>query len=211
MRRSAARTAAPMAMQNQLSRLFGATSAEARKVARSPSEWKNTLRKVLHEISRYISANIDTHELHSLVIASGLCTADESLKNEDFWPGYAEGLTRVILALLGDYPDHHRRKGGGKASDHYRLQLYRSLQYAQNSDQRFRTLLASGIFGLLGLSRPPQEVSNEFRSRFGNEPSWRQFLGWYRKHFPGDYTAVFSRDTLIDSDSLGEVNDEAQQ
>ncbi len=192
MTRRSARTAAPKAMQNQPSRLFGATSAEARKVARSPSEWKNTLRRVLHEIDSYISANIDTDELHSRIIASGLCAADESLKNEDFWPGYAEGLTRVILALLGDYLDHRRRKGGGKASHHYRLQLYRSLQYAQNSDQRFRTLLASGIFGLPGLSRPPQEVLNEFRSRFGTKPSWRQFLGWYKKHFPADYTSVFS-------------------
>jgi len=160
--------------------------------ARTPSEWKRVLRKVLREIDRYVSANVDTDELHYFIITSGLCAADESLKEENFWPGYAEGLIRVILALLGDYPDHRRRKGGGKGSDHYRLQLHRSLLYAQDSDQRFRTLLTAGVSGVPGLSRPPLEVLSEFRSRFGSKPSWKHFLVWYKKQFPGDYTAVFS-------------------
>ena len=147
---------------------------------------------MLHELDRYVAANVDTDELHFFIIASGLFAADESLKDEDFWPGYTEGVTRALLALLGDYPDHRRRKTGAKSADHYRLNLHRSLNYTQGSDQRFRTLLAAGVFGVPGLSRPPREVLNEFRGRYGSRPTWTEFLRWYKKNFAGDYTAVFS-------------------
>jgi hypothetical protein len=172
--------------------LFGSASVETSQVTRTASQWKRTLRKVLHELDHYVTANVDTDELHSLIIASGLFAADESLKTDEFWPGYAEGLTRVILALLGDYPDHRRRKRGAKSSDHYSLQYCRSLQYGQNADQRFRTLLAAGAVGLEGLSQPPREVLDDFRARFGSRKTWAQFLRWYKKKFPSDYTAVFS-------------------
>lgn len=191
-RRTKTNTEVPKAVQVQLARLFGSESVEARKVSRSAAEWRKALRKVLHELDRYVEANVDTDELHGLIIASGFFAATESLKAEDFWPGYVEGITRVLLALLGDYPDHRRRKGGTKAADHYRLDLCRSCNYAQGVDQRFRTLLAAGAVGVSGLSKPPREVLTEFRESGGARATRAQFLRWYKKHFPRDYTAVFS-------------------
>ena len=179
-------------MQVQLSRLFGDGSKEARHAQRSAKEWKATLRKVLHELDRYIQANVDTDELHAMMISTGLFAADESLKDDDFWPGYAEGLTRVILTLLGDYPDHRRRRGGAKSADHYSLSLHRGLHYPQSTEQRFRTLIAAGVFGLPGLKAPPREVLMEFRRRFGSKPTHAQFVRWFKKQFPDQYTAVFS-------------------
>lgn len=184
--------AVPKSMQVQLARLFGAESKEARQTQRSTKQWEATLRKVLHELDRYIQANVDTDELHAMMIASGLCAADESLKDDNFWPGYAEGLTRVVLTLLGDYPDHRRRKGGAKSTDHYSLSLHRGLQYTQSSEQRFRTLLAAGVFGLPGLKTPPRAILMEFRRCFGSKPTHAQFIRWYKKQFPDQYTAVFS-------------------
>jgi len=186
------KTAVPRAMQVQLARLFGAESSEARRTGRTATEWKVTLRKVLHELDRYIQANVDTDELHAFMIASGLFAADESLKEEDFWPGYLEGMTRVVLCLLGDYPDHRRRKRGAKAKDHYSVRLHRTLQYCQDPEQRFRTLVAAGAFRLPGLQTPPREVLIEFRRRFGSKPTHAQFVRWYKKQFPDQYTAVFS-------------------
>ncbi len=191
--RKAPATAVPKAVQVQLGRLFGSTSVEASKQTRTAAEWKRTLQNILHELKSYIIASVDTDELHANFIASGLLAAEESLKEEEFWPGYAEGLTRIVLVLLGDYPDHRRRKGGAKSSDHYGLQLCRSLHYTQSPEQRFRTLWAAGrVFGTKRLSRPPQEVLDEFRRRFGNRPTHAHFLRWYKKNFPADYTAVFS-------------------
>ena len=92
---------------------------------RSSGEWRKTLRAVLHELDCYIAHNVDTDELHRMMLLSGLAGADESLKEENFWPGYAEGITRLALVLLGDYPDHRRRKRGRKEDDHYKLDLHR--------------------------------------------------------------------------------------
>src|SRR5438445_1948921 len=131
MTRKAPRTPVPKAGQVQLSRLFGSISVEALRETRTIGQWKRTLRNVLRELKSYITANVDTDELHINFIASGLLAAEESLKEENFWPGYAEGLTRIVLVLLGDYPDHRPRKRGAKSSDHYALQLCRSLHYTQ--------------------------------------------------------------------------------
>jgi hypothetical protein len=192
MARKANRTTVPRSLQNQLARLFGANSNEACQTDRTPAAWKSTFRKILHELDRYIRANVDTDELHLFIIAAGLCAADESLNQDEFWPGYAGGITQVLLALLGDYPDHRRRKGGAKPADHYLLDLNRSLRYTQDMEQRFRTLIAAGDFGVPGLSRRPREALDEFRRQFGSRPTHAQFMLWYRKRFPADYTAVFS-------------------
>lgn len=192
MARESSTSPVPKSVQVQLARLFGSESKEAPKTHRTPAEWKTTLRKVLHELDRYVNANVDTDELHAFIIATGLFASDESLKVEDFWPGYVEGITRVLLALLGDYPDHRRRKRGRRSANHYSLGLYRSVHYSQSVEQRFRTLMAAGVFGVPGLSKPPREVLNEFRAQFGSKPTHAHFMRWYKKHFAADYTVVFS-------------------
>ena len=172
--------------------MFGSNAKEARKTDRTPAQWKAALRKVLRELHLYVQANVDSDELHFHIVATGLLAASESLNDEDFWPGYAEGITRVALALLGDYPDHRRRNGGAKSSDHYLLNPHRTVLYTQTGEQRFRTLMAAGVFGVPGLSVPPREVLTKYRERFGTGQTRLHFLRWYRKHFPSDYAAVFS-------------------
>jgi hypothetical protein len=99
-------------MEVQLARLFGAASAEAKMKSRSPAQWKRTLRGVLLELFRYLEANVETDDVHWPMLHSGLAAAYESLKGSDFWPGYVEGITRLALILMGDYPDHRKRKEG---------------------------------------------------------------------------------------------------
>jgi hypothetical protein len=74
-----------------------------------------------------------------------LAAADESLKDEDFWLGYAEGITRLALVLLGDYPDHRKRKPGRKKDSHYKLNACRSSQWMQAPQQRFGALWAARV------------------------------------------------------------------
>lgn len=181
----------PKTFQVQLARLFGSNSKAARKQSRTTREWRVTLRRILQELDRYVVANVDTDELRHMILGSGLYAAHEALQEEDFWPGYAEGITRLALALLGDYPDHRRRKRGAKSARHYALDHCRSLRYLQNHDQRLATLVAAGNFRLPGLSKPPQEALDEFRKECGFQVGYREFLRWYRKRYPGDYAAVF--------------------
>ena len=184
-------TPVPRGMQVQLERLFGAKSREAKATTRTAAQWRRTLKKVLHELDRYVAENVDTDDLHHLILLSALAAADDSLKDEDFWPGYVEGITRFALALLGDYPDHRKRKNGRRADDHYYLGRLRSVQWVQNRRQRLSTLLAVGAVGFPELSAKPRDVLNEFRRRYGFKPSQDDFLEWYRKNMSKAYAAVF--------------------
>src|ERR1700735_1686761 len=121
-----ATSAVPQGMRVQLARLFGADSACARAGRQSNAQWRRTLLNVLHELDRYLAANVVTDEVHMLMLHSGLYAAHESLKQEAFWPGYTEGIIRVALVLMGDYPDHRRRMKGRKQKTHYSLSRPRS-------------------------------------------------------------------------------------
>jgi hypothetical protein len=179
------------AVQNQLARLFGSESKAATADIKTDEQWRKTLKSVLAEIECYVAANVDTDEFHRMALASGLLGANEALKQDDFWPGYVEGITRLALTLLGDYPDHRKRKKGRKEEDHYKLNRFRSLQFAQTPEQRFLTLFGAGSAGFPMLSAYPLDILHEFRRQYGYKPTHANFLEWYRVKYPKDYTTIF--------------------
>jgi len=181
----------PNVMRVQLSRFFGSQSREARATRRTTAEWKRTLKRVLGELDKYISENVDTDDVHFLIILSGLCAADEALKEKNFWPGYAEGITRVALCLLGEYPDHRKRQKGRKAHDHYNLQKFRTVRWLQTRNQRLLTLFAAWEYGFSQLGKNPHEALREFRDQYGFRPSYKKFFDWYKKTYPADYCKVY--------------------
>lgn len=109
----------PKAFQNHLERLFGSESRYSKSEYKSPSEWRKLLKALLVELDRYRQANVRADQLHEMLLREALRSTEEALKSQDFWPGYAERLARFALLLMGDYPDHHRRKGGKRRNDHY--------------------------------------------------------------------------------------------
>lgn len=181
----------PSPMKVQLSRLFGAKSREVSKNEKTAAEWKRTLKKVLDELSHYMEGNIDTDGMHTLMLYSGLAAAHEALKEENYWPGYVEGITRFALLLMGDYPDHRRRKSGKKKKEHYSLKSMRSVTYIQDTDQRIRTMLAASQAGFPQLSQNPREAIRQFREEQGFDGSYKEFLRWFREKYPADYAALF--------------------
>ena len=175
----------------QLARLFGADSKVATSNPQTPVQWKRTLNAVLDELAEYLAVNIDTDEVHQHMLAGALYGAKEALKQEEFWPGYVEGITRLAFLLIGDYPDHRRRKRGRKDQDHYKLDRLRKGEWRQTPHQRLLTLYAAGRYGFPELSADPMERLREFRNLYGFGPSQRAFLEWYRATYPNDYAAVF--------------------
>src|SRR5260370_32538828 len=180
----------PEGMGVQLSRLFGTDSSEARLENRSDKQWKRTLLNVLQELDRYLAANVETDEVHRLMLHSGLYAAHMSLEEQDFWTGYVEGITRLALILMGDYPDHRKRKGGGKKKEFYQLNRLRSLTYNSSPSQRVNVLFAAPLVGI-SLTVAPRDALAQFRSEFGYEVGYNRFFEWYRKNYPLDYAAVF--------------------
>jgi hypothetical protein len=178
------------ALAMQIARLFGAKSRHVANL-QDDGRWREILRAVLVELDLYIAANVDTDEFHREILLSGLAGANEALKQEEFWPGYVEGITRLALILLGDYPDHRKRKPGRKDKNHYNLNSCRRVLWDQTPDQRLRTLVQVGNAGFPRLSTHPLDVLREFRSLYGFRPTQADFLEWYRKNYSQDYATVF--------------------
>jgi len=179
------------AVRVQLSRLFGAESRIATQEQRNPVEWRATLRKVVRELGQYLGANVESDEVHMMMLYSGLAAAEESLKQDDFWPGYVEGITRLALTLMGDYPDHRKRKGGAKRKDHYLLRRMRTIRYYQDELQRVKTLLSTTTIGYPKLTMNPRDALSEFQELYGRQGTYIEFFRWYRRTYPEDYAAVF--------------------
>jgi hypothetical protein len=179
------------ALRMQLSRLFGADSKTAKMSPQTPAQWRRTLGAVLNELEEYVAANVDTDEVHQWMLFVTFDAARQALKEEDFWPGYVEAITRIALLMMGDYPDHRRRKKGRKDEGHYKLDGHRTVGWSQNPQQRKLTLYAAKQFGFPRLSGDTIDRLHEFRNLYGYRASDLAFVEWYRKTYPEDYAAVF--------------------
>jgi hypothetical protein len=147
------------------------------------------LQAILRELDRYRRATVRGDRVHEILLCAALSSADAALKADNFWPGYAEGITRFALLLMGDYPDHHARKGGKRRSDHYDLRRYRTLSYSQNDQQQKRTLFAA--WRIMCLPKSFDEVIGEFRDQHGYSASDADFIRWLKRNYPALYAAVF--------------------
>ena len=185
------RAGTPKGMATQLARLFGSASSEAKATERTPAQLKRTLNRVLVDLERYLDANVSTDEAHRFMLETGLWAASESLKDDDFWPGYAEGITRFALLLLGDYPDHRAQRLRGKSSGHYKLSRCRSVSYRQSHEQKLQSLLVAKRLGLPELRSDPQVLWREYNMALRSRASAQGFLNWYRQNHPADYAALF--------------------
>ena len=179
------------AMQTQLSRIFGEKSKIATKTNKSIKDWKKTLRSLLDELEAYIDANIVTDSLHRMMIYYGLYSADKSLEEDNFWPGFIEGIMRISFLLIGDYPDHRMRRGGRKKNSHYKLNRCRSIVYTQNYEQQRDTLLFAWNSNSGILENNPRQILRSFRSEFGFKAGIKDFILWYKEHHPKDYAKIF--------------------
>ncbi len=183
----------PKGWKVQLSRLFGQNSREAKKDNRTPAEWKRTLKKTLDELCQYLEEHVHTDEMHASMLYACLYAAHESLKEKDFWPGYLEGITRFSLLLMGDYPDHRRRRGGKKTKDHYSLNCMRSIIYTQSMSQKVRTMLSAPKVGLPCFDIDVRSALSLFRVETGLSATYKdkEFIRWFKKRYPNEYSALF--------------------
>jgi hypothetical protein len=178
-------------MQVLLSKLFGTSSRKANSNSLKEDQCRTILSQLVDELYFYMDENVQTDELHRLMLLSGLVAAKESLKEEDSYLGYIEGITRFSMLLMGDYPDHRKRKGGRKNSDYYKLNLLRSVTFVQDPEQMFRTILAVDNTGFPDLSVNPRFALEKFRDEFGTKATHRNFIEWYKKKYPDDYATLF--------------------
>jgi len=178
-------------MAELLSRLFGEQTREASTTERSTQEWRTILKRIINELELYLQENIRTDEVHVGMLKAMLHFTKESTNDDDLWQAYSAGITKFALALMGDYPDHRRRKTGRKKDGHYKLDRARTVHYIQDDRQRLWTLILAGKYRYPQLSKDPEKVRAEFRRQFGYDKNLKEFFEWYRHNYPEDYAAIF--------------------
>ncbi|MEW5915526.1 MAG: hypothetical protein AB1762_03940 [Gemmatimonadota bacterium] len=175
-----------------MGRLFGENSSEAAELSRTDAQWRKTILKLLRELDRYQRANIRTDGFHELLLAASLTAAHKAAtEDDDIWPGVVEGLVRYALTLMGDWPDHHRRKKGRKAENHYDLGLRRSITYRQDTHQQFLTLYQAVESKSFGVSTPMWQLLSSYYEEFGYTKGERSRIDWFRKKYPEVYARIF--------------------
>lgn len=184
-------TPVPNSVKVQLSRILGENSKEAMNMTKSDKEWRKTLRTLLDELYCYVNENVDSDSLHMFMIDSCFAACDKALEEKDFWPAYTEGIIRLVFLLLGDYPDHKKRRGGRKSKEHYKLNLHRFSKYSQNHDQKVRTLFAAWNSGLINISENPRRIMSKFRDEKGFSVDNKSFIIWFKEKYPEDYSKLF--------------------
>jgi len=174
-----------------LSKLFGKVSQKTLPNSLNSKQCKDILDQLVNELYFHLNENVRTDGLHREMLLSGLYAAKESLKESDFYLGYIEGILRFSFLLMGDYPDHRKRKSGRKKSDHYKLNMLRTVNFLQDDEQIFRTILAAGTTGFPHLSINPFQALDKFRDEYGTKASHRDFIEWYKEHYANDYAKLF--------------------
>ena len=184
-------SAVPASLRVQISRLFGSSSKFGKSETFTDKQYRVLLKKVLEHLWKYRNENVVTDEVHGLMLDSCFASAKESLDNhEDFWPGYCEGITRLALLVMGDYPDHRDERPGSRKKDHFDLSKMRTLTYRQDDpNQQFATLLAAYRVGVV--SDSPFQALSEFREIYGFGVGLGKFIRWYKMTYPERYVKVF--------------------
>jgi len=173
------------AIPSLFARLFGEQSPEVVAALRTPGQWRRSLRKVVKELEGYLEANVESDPVHEHFCRLALSEAREVLDEADFWPEFATRLVFLALLLMGDLPDHGRRRGGARRSEHFTLRRHRTLAYFQTAEQRHRLLYTIRS----SLKKDPRDASFEFGTRFGKKSS-REFMRRYRNRYPNDYLKI---------------------
>jgi len=184
-------TKVPVAMNGLLQGLFGIRSRHAGLSHRSNAQWRRVLRAVLRELDGYWRENVTTDQLHASRLARSLVSAEHALAGDEFWPGFAEGILRFSLELLGDYPDHRQRKRGRRENGHYRLDRLRSIHYTQHVHQKYLTLHAAADAQLPNVPRPLWRTWKVFHDEHGFHQPERTRMDWFRQKHPNAYASVF--------------------
>lgn len=170
--------------------LFGCKSRDSQKYERTEKEWKELLKKYVVEIQEYLNENIETDSIHMERLLAAASSSETALRKEDYLPLYIEGLIRLIFTLIGQSPEHCRRKGGRKAKDHYKLDKYRNICYIQDSQQKYRLLHFASQHHYISIQHM-RSVYYDFCKEFTYYEKKKKFINWFKEKYSDDYLRIF--------------------
>lgn len=153
--------------------------------------WKRVLGRVLGGLQRAVHVNIrSTDALHlrqiRTVLDAGISETAAARSTDAALVATVECLIKLVLLLLGGYPDNYARKAVNH-DNHWRLDRERTVAYTQTFDQKAAVLLFKATQGAMDHEQE-SEVRETYRKTY-RDPV--RFLEWFRDRHSSRFKEAF--------------------
>jgi hypothetical protein len=184
----------PISVEYLFSALFGKLNYHGYVGSVSVSTWRKDLLKTANYVRKSVEINVQTDVFHRNQL---LKTCDdlanrlrEARTLSAINAAAIECQTRLIFLLLGNMPDHWRRRAP-YAPKFWELDGHRSLQYHQTAKQKAYLLInLVDIRQLVSIElKDYADLHEAFYRGFKSDAD--AFLDWFKKEHPSAYCSVF--------------------
>ena len=184
----------PISVEYLMSALFGKLNYHAYVGGVGRATWKKDLRKVAKYIKKSIELNPNTDAHHKSELLQTCDRLEKKVKEastiDQINVATIEKLIRVVFLLLGNMPDHWRRRSP-YADRFWELDGHRTLGYTQTDEQKAYLIINLVDIGKRYDIRVKgyEDLHDVFYRRFKGKAS--EFLGWFKKSYPETYCQIF--------------------
>jgi len=158
-------------------------------------EWQKWCKKLSKELRKYVDANLYTDREHRECIRAVLDEINSSAHKPqaEREPLMVAGLSRLVLLLLGDLPNHHSHQKGERWN--FRLSRFRRLTYSRSAAQESHLLYRSLVEPYVQERSERGEEARRWEKlydRCRNCEGFRGFIARFRKQRGPEYFGLFS-------------------
>ena len=177
-----------------MSRLFGDDNYHGYVGAVRKPIWKKDLRKIIKYIRKSIELSVDADSFHKNRLITLCNSIDNQLSNATLTSQMnliaIEGLIELAFLLIGNIPDHWRRKSP-YSDKFWGLDGHRRLTYSQSNEQK--TYLIIHIVDIRREYTVEVEGYEDLHAVFYRKFKGKahEFISWFKKNYPNLYCKIF--------------------
>ncbi len=183
----------PLSYEYMMSHLFGKHHYHGHVGSHSKSSWKKDLRKINKYIEKSININVQTDSYHKGMLLYLCDCLDEKVSKaksiNEINVSFVETYVRLIFTLLGNFPDHWRRKAP-YADRFWELDGHRSLSFSQTDEQKAALVInLVDIKKAINVELEGHENMHEAFWACNSNPT--KFINWLKAEHPRVYCEIF--------------------
>ena len=159
-------------------------------------EWRGYCTRLFDHLQRYVETNLVTDALHREQIQHALQSLKGAVRQPEREALLVTGLVRLCFLLLGDAPNHWRKKVVNRP-DYFALDRFRSIHYAQSPEQRARMIWRTAVYPRIEKARqagpddPDAERWHSLYHRLDRGGRHAEFIEAFRRECATEYVKLF--------------------
>jgi hypothetical protein len=187
----------PLSVEHFLSYMFGKNSTHGLAGSSSKSDWTKLCKKLILHLEKYVEQNIYTDRIHLQRIKLQIDALRASLSvkvGPARDPLLFAAFCKLCLLLMGDLPDHWRKKVVNRP-EYFRLNPRRSLLYVQSRQQKVNLILRECTRGQFS-GKFTDDKSEQIQRNAWNMDNG-EFLEWFQKSYLDIHLMLFGEEQPV--------------